>query len=91
MKLFALYFFTPIVIASAASPFQNLNFDGALTNRADLEVSPLGWGTIPPEPGLVWTSYAFGRGSTSDLLPGWTLTHGGDLVTNMTFNLVPPD
>jgi hypothetical protein len=84
-------FFTPVVLASAVSPFQNLDFDGALTNRANLEVSPPGWGTSPSEPGLVWISYAFGLGSTSDLLPGWTLTHGGDLVTNMTFNLVPAD
>jgi hypothetical protein len=77
MKALVLLLFTRIMLVSLAGSFQNLDFDEASTNNANLFASPAG--------------YSWGNGSASDLLPGWTLTHGGDLVTNLTFNIVPPD
>src|SRR6516225_5880440 len=62
---------------SLAGSFQNLDFDGALTNKANLVASPAG--------------YSWGNGSASDLLPAWILTHGGEIVSNMTFNYLAPD
>ena len=43
MKALVLLLFTRIMLVSLAGPFQNLDFDGALTNKANLFDSGAGY------------------------------------------------
>ncbi len=65
----ALMLFTTIRVLGA--PFENLDFENAITNSLRDD---------PKYSGLI--------GSVADLLPGWELFHGTNLVTSVSFN--PP-